>query len=112
MKNDDYINKAKNKSKAAWQVIKKELGKTFINNKNIEITGGGNKITNPNAIAEKFNSYFVETVGKLADQNRGTLTAYNIAHLKINTCLQTIFIKPVSENEVEKVIKNLKGKQS
>jgi hypothetical protein len=31
---------------------------------------------------------------------------------KINTCPQTIFIKPVSEIEVEKVVKNLKGKYS
>jgi hypothetical protein len=27
--------------------------------------------------------------------------------LKINTCPQTIFINPVSETEVEKVVKNL-----
>ena len=37
---------------------------------------------------------------------------YNMTNLKINTCPQTIFINPVSENEVEKVVKNLKGKRS
>ena len=61
---------------------------------------------------EIFNSYFIETVEKLADQNRGTLTTYNMTTFKTNTCPQTIFINPVSENEVEKVIKNLKGKHS
>jgi hypothetical protein len=35
-----------------------------------------------------------------------------MANLKINTCPQTIFINPVSEIEVEKVVKNLKGKYS
>jgi hypothetical protein len=35
MENNDYINRATNKSKAAWQVINKERGKTSINNKNI-----------------------------------------------------------------------------
>jgi hypothetical protein len=35
-----------------------------------------------------------------------------MTNLKINTCPQTMFINPVSENEVEKVIKNLKGKRS
>jgi len=33
-----------------------------------------------------------------------------MTNLKINTCPQTIFINQVSENEVEKVVKNLKGK--
>jgi len=33
-------------------------------------------------------------------------------NLKINTCPQTIYINPVSENEVEKMVKNLKGKCS
>jgi hypothetical protein len=35
-----------------------------------------------------------------------------MTNLKINTCTQTIFVNPVSETEVEKVIKNLKGKCS
>ena len=30
--------------------------------------------------------------------------------LQLNTCPQTVFIKPVSEDEVEKVIKELRGK--
>jgi hypothetical protein len=71
---------------------------------------GGNKITNPRAIAEIFNSYFVESVEKLTDQYRDTLTTYNMTNFKINTCPQTIFLNPVSEKEIEKVIKNLKGK--
>jgi len=110
--NNTYISSSKNKSKAAWQIINKELGKSFINNKNIELRWGKNKISNPRAIAELFNSYFAETVEKLTDQNNGTHTTYNITNLKINTCPQTMFINPVSENEVEKVIKNLKGKCS
>jgi hypothetical protein len=110
--NDNYISSATNKSKAAWQVINKELGKTFINNKNIELRWGKNKILHPRAIAELFNSYFVESVEKLADQISGTHATYNMTNLKINTCPQTIFINPVSETEVEKVVRNLKGKCS
>jgi len=34
--NNNYIISSKNKSKAAWKIINKELGKSFINNKNIE----------------------------------------------------------------------------
>jgi hypothetical protein len=57
--------------------INKQLGKSSINNKNIESTWGKNKISNPRAIAELFNSYFVEIVEKLADQNTGTDATYN-----------------------------------
>ena len=35
-----YINSAKNKSKAAWHVINKELGKSSMNNRNIELKWG------------------------------------------------------------------------
>jgi hypothetical protein len=35
-----------------------------------------------------------------------------MTNLKINTCPQTIFINPDSETEVEKVVKNIKGKYS
>jgi thermostable 8-oxoguanine DNA glycosylase len=35
--NNNCIRSAKNKSKAAWQVINKELGESFINKKNIEL---------------------------------------------------------------------------
>jgi len=35
--NNNYISSSKNKSKAAWKIINKELGKSFINNKNIEL---------------------------------------------------------------------------
>jgi hypothetical protein len=90
----------------------KELGKSFINHKNIELRWGKNKISHPRAIAELFNSYFVESVEKLTDQNSGTHATYNMTNLKINTCPQTIFINPVSETEVEKVVSNLKGKYS
>jgi len=46
------------------------------------------------------------------EQNSGTHTTYNMTNLKINTCPQTMFINPVSENKVEKVVKNLEGKCS
>jgi hypothetical protein len=59
-----------------------------------------------------FNSYFVEIVEKLVDQNIGTQVAYYITNLKINTCQQSIFLNPVSETEVEKVVKHFRVKCS
>jgi len=69
-------------------------------------------MSNPRAIAELFNSYFVEIAEKLTDQNSGMHATYNMTNIKINTYPQTIFINPVSENKVDKVVKNLKGKCS
>jgi len=109
---NNYISTAKNKSKAAWQVINKELGKSCINYKSIELRWGKNKMANPRVIAELFNSYFVESVEKLVDQNTGTQVAYYITNLKINTCPQSIFLNPVSLTEVEKVVKHFRGKCS
>jgi hypothetical protein len=48
----------------------------------------------------------------LADQNSGTHATDNMTNLKINTCPQTIFMHPASETEVEKVVRNLRGKCS
>jgi len=42
--NDNYMSSSKNKVKATWQLIYKELGKSFINNKNIELKFGKSKI--------------------------------------------------------------------
>ena len=40
--NNKYRSSSKNKLKAAWKIINKELGKSFINNKNIELRWGKN----------------------------------------------------------------------
>jgi len=70
---------------------------------------GKSKISNPKVITEIFNSYFVETIEKLTEQNSGTHITYNLTNIKINTYPQTMYITPVTEDEIEKVVKNLKG---
>ena len=59
--NNSYISSTKNKSKAAWHVINKEVGKLSINNKEIELRWGQNKISNPSDIA----SYLIHISLKL-----------------------------------------------
>ena len=56
--NNIHISSAKNKSKAAWQVINKELGKSFINNKNIELRWGKIKYQ----ILQLLRSYLINIV--------------------------------------------------
>jgi hypothetical protein len=64
--NDNYISSSKNKAKATWQLINKELGKPFQNNKNIELKWGKSVISNPTVISELFNSYYAETIEKVS----------------------------------------------
>lgn len=46
----------------------------------------------------------------MAKQNSKANATYKMTKLKLNTCSEIIFIMPVSEDELEKVMKNLKGK--
>jgi hypothetical protein len=55
------------------------------------------------------NTYFVEIVKKFFEQNSKVYAASKVTKLKLNTCLETIFILPVPEDEVEKVIQCLNG---
>jgi len=58
--NDKYILHANHKSKAVWQIINKETGRTFSNKQDIKIIWNSEEITNPKNVAELFNSYFVK----------------------------------------------------
>ena len=49
--NDNHVSSSKNKVKATWQLINKELGKSFLNKKNIELKLGKSKISNPRVIS-------------------------------------------------------------
>jgi hypothetical protein len=54
-----------------------------------------------------FNSYFTETIGKLAKQNNGSQ-----APQEMNSCNKSMFIYPVTEIEIAERVKNFKGKYS
>ena len=67
--NENYIMRAKNKSKATWQVIHKESGKISSQKKDIKIVRNSEGITNPNQLSELFNSYFCEMSEELLQRN-------------------------------------------
>lgn len=56
------------------------------------------------------NTYFVEIVKKFVEQNTKVYAACKVTKLKLNTCLETIFMLSVPEDEVKKVIQHLNGK--
>jgi hypothetical protein len=100
----------KNNTKAVWQIISKEIGKTSLNIKEIKLNWESNEIMHPKDVAELFNAYFSRIAEELLKQNDDRNTSCQRPQLKINECTKNIFLFPVTETDVEKVVKDLKGK--
>ena len=56
--NDRYVNEAPNTTKAMWQLINKQIGKTQVDDKKFELRVGKNLITNPSEITEILYEHF------------------------------------------------------
>lgn len=67
--------------------------------KKIEINCGSIKIKSKSG-AELTYTYFVEIINQFVEQNSKVYAACKVT--KLNTCLETIFILPVPEDEGEK----------
>jgi len=110
--NDKHILHENYKSKAVWQIINRETGRTSLNREDIKINWNSEEITNPETVAELFNSYFCKISEELLKKNRKNMPNYEKQYLKIKESTKTMFLIPVTENEVEKVAKGLKNKSS
>jgi hypothetical protein len=64
--------------------------------------------SNPQCIAEMFNLYFTEIVGKLVKQNNSVKLCCQVPR-GINNCNETMFIFPVTEIEIVDADKNFRG---
>ena len=62
-------------------------------------------------VAEILNAYFVETVEEIIKQNNYPSNTH-VAQSQTEYCPSSIFMLPVTENEVEWVTKKFKGKFS
>ena len=111
MENNKFILSSKNKTKGIWQVINKESGKLPYNNYNMQLRNNTELITDPSIISEKFNSYFINIVKDLLNKNSAYQPKHTSRH-DIKTCPWSMFLSPITENEVENVISKLKGKLS
>ena len=109
--NVNYILQAKNTSKAIWQVIHKETGKTPLQKLDIKLVKNSEEITHPYKISEIFNSYFCGIPEELL-QEKETKMAPGNYHLNIKINSKTMFFYPITEREVENAARNLKNKSS
>jgi hypothetical protein len=105
--NERYIANVKNKTRAMWRIINKELGNNPKREVGKEIRYGTRKGSNLKDVAEMYNSYFTEIIGKLVKQNN-----VSRAPQEIDSCNETMLIYPVTEMEIVEVVKNFKGKYS
>ena len=90
-----------------WQLISSSTGKAQTENVNLELRIGDQITSNPTEITEGLNIHFISTVEKLVKHN---IHSKSYKNLEINHCSNTVFIDPVSEDEIVNFSKNLKGK--
>jgi hypothetical protein len=100
---------SKDRTKAMWQLINSAIGKAQTENSNLELRIGDQITSNPTEITEGLNIHFNSTVEKLVKHN---IHSNSYKNLEINHCPNSIFIDPVSEDEVINLSKNLKGKMT
>jgi len=101
---------SKNKNKALWKIINKEIVNSH-HVSNIKMNTGAKMITNPQTITDRFNIYFTEVTEDLLSQvNYHCPQQYLQSQIK--NCSETMFVAPVTETEVKQVIKGLKNNSS
>jgi hypothetical protein len=98
-------------SKATWALINKLLGRKNKNTLCKKLILNDIEITDPKDIADTFNEHFSSIAGKLHDSL--PVPNYDHAHYtKREPINETIFLSPTDSQEIEKIIRNLKSKNS
>jgi hypothetical protein len=106
------IKKARNKSKAVWNLVKENTGKLTIH-KGVswKIEHGTEIISDPRIVANLFNQYFLS----VGENSNNTCKTDNFKELlkkkKVNN-VKSMFIKPLVEPEIIKIAKSLKNSNS
>jgi hypothetical protein len=93
-----------------WHYISKQIGPTQYQEHNLEIRTTNKAITNLLQISEKINS-FIETVENIKKDNN-FVPSINVSARNQHYCHNTMFPSPVTANEVESIMKGLKGSSS
>lgn len=96
---ENEIRNSDNKVKSVWKIVNELVGSK--NNKINMHTGH-----NPEAVAEDFNKYLINSVNKLVKNSQTS----NQTSISIST--KSIFISPVTERETLNIINELKNKSS
>lgn len=105
--NDKYIKQAENKSKALWEIAKREIGKQKPYS-NLKINDGDKLITDPFEISNIFNDYYTNIARNITFTHKQSQQNPVIDQANRDT----IFLTPTTVDEIRKIIQNLKNKRS
>lgn len=109
MSNDKYISESKNKSKATWSIVKKELCIPQKKPEILRLEVDNKIISNPYKVANKLNYHFANIINIL---NVPKATRYNsFSHSSANIPLLGEF-QPITIDETTKIILNLNNNNS
>jgi hypothetical protein len=97
-----------NKPKRMWNIINNKIGNTKPTMDNIEIKYGLNLLTNPQSITDKFYSHFIDIIVELKLRTKSPDLAQGSRNHNVNS----FYLAPVTEHEVENTIKKLKNSYS
>lgn len=109
LKKEYYMNKInenKNNTKKIWGVVKESLNETH-NKSKMHITHNNLNITDEREVSEAFNGYFIN-VGKTMSEQ---ITCDEVLEKRNLNC-KTLFLKPITEEEIIKNIEKLKNNSS
>jgi len=109
--NDRFLLQATNKPKAIWKIINSELGRPSTIKHDITLDIQSEEIVDLNKIVNLFNAYFCEMPVNLLKNNKlNNVPPSDKYRACIKGCDKSIFLTPITENEVAKVAKSLKNK--
>lgn len=104
------INNSANKSKTMWSIVNSKLGRKHQTNNNINLKYADKCVSNKREVLDIFAEFFSTNASQMLHEYFGsnlslpcTISSYNE---------QSIFIAPITTDEINKIIINLKNKKS
>jgi hypothetical protein len=109
--NDKQIRDATNPTKMMWQLINKNMGNASMAYQDIWLQKNSKKIIHPQKVANILNSYFIDKVEELVEKTRNKNNNRS-PQLLIDRNPNSMYLFPISEEEIVSVVTKLKGKAS
>jgi hypothetical protein len=109
--NDTHISHAKHSTTEMWKIINRNLGNSRKHHVTYCINRNSEKITHPQLVAEAFNSYFIDKIDEIIENNKSNKGICN-NHTLLKRNQHSMFLFPVSENEIETIVGKLKGNRA
>lgn len=100
-----YMKNSKNKCKATWTIIQRNVSNPFKRNDITEIRQKNVTYKDPNDICKIFNDYFIY----ITNDHKKTTHNINSKNNSIESNLHTIFISPTNAVEIHRIIMSLKN---